>query len=212
MPAGSFGVRAAEKRLDERTAFAIAEEGFLAALLQPVERGPDWMRLHEGLQSLEAGFTRKAPQRDPFKGRLDNFVFCGCRRAVASRKVVGLIKRDRLGKAGQVAFLLRREVRREHASLRCRLGDRLGAIALARTSRIAGRRWSRGIALRGEREGNGRRLLAATGHEARVLPRGPSRGEGTNRYSADSRDAPETKLLCEHGSSNPTKRRGNEQT
>ena len=117
----SLGIRAAEKSLDERAAFAIAEEGFLAALLQPVERGPGRVCLHEGLQPLEAGFTRKAPQRDPFKGHSDGFVLCGYRRAVATRKVAGLIKRDRLGKAGQVAFLLRREVRREYASLRRRL-------------------------------------------------------------------------------------------
>src|ERR1700730_14997821 len=118
------------------------------------------MCLHEGLQPLEAGFARKAPQRDPFKGRLDNFVLCGHRRAVATRKVAGLIKRDRLGKAGQVAFLLQREVWREYTRLRHRLGDRLGEIALARTSLTVRKRGFFRIAFWGEREGNVRRILS----------------------------------------------------
>jgi len=87
--------------------FAIAEEGFLAALFQPIECGPGRMRLHEGLQPVEPCFAWKTPQRNPFQRRLDDPIFLPPPRGVPLREFTGLVKRDRLGKTGQVTVLLR---------------------------------------------------------------------------------------------------------
>ena len=65
------------------------------------------MRLHEGLQPVEPCFAWKTPQRNPFQRRLDDPIFCRHRRGVPLREFTGLVKRDRLGKTGQVTVLLR---------------------------------------------------------------------------------------------------------
>ena len=126
--------------------------------LQPVERGPGRMRLHEGLQPVEARFARKTPQRNPFERRLDDPIFRGRRRGIALRELHRICKKRSPGQS-RSGHGLAAKANPARAARSCGASPVSGLAAgpsLAARSLFAEKLRRFGLVLRGERRQGGR--------------------------------------------------------